>query len=85
MGIVFTYTRVTGDFVFYTLGANRCVAVRQADREGGGGGPVGGVDGAAAGPGDVVGGKVAGVADVVIAQIPLAAVAAVVAAGDRVD
>lgn len=84
MRIVFTHTRIVSKLVFHTLWSDGRVAVRNADRERCSGRPVGGVDGAAAAPGDVVSRKITGVAHVIIAQIPVAAVAAVVAAGDGV-
>lgn len=72
-------------FIFHALWRYRCVAVGQADRESCSGCPVGRVDGTAASPGDVVGGEITRVGDVIVAQIPLAAVTAVVTAGHRVD
>ena len=72
------------EFVFYTLRCDRRIAVRNANREGRGGCPVCCIDSAAAAPGNVVSGKIGWRFYVVIAQIPEAAVAAVVAAGDWV-
>ena len=64
--------------------SDRRIAVRNADREGRGRCPVSRIYGAPAAPGDVIGREITRRFDVVIAQIPVAAIAAVVAASDRV-